>query len=103
MANHLSSISVAMNEVVKLLSQLVKVCGDAKASSSVAQGTAAKYKADFDEELLNQLKNRKLVKLYQELLSWEPHPELGELSCTPCAFSAAPNQSSLGKNQQKSF
>jgi len=76
MANHLSSISVAMNEVVKLLSQLVKVCGDAKASSSVAQGSAAKYMADFDKELLNQLKNRKLVELYQELLCWEPHPEL---------------------------
>jgi len=76
MANHLSSISVAMNEVVKLLSQLVKVCGDAKASSSVAQGSAAKYMADFDKELLNQLKNRMLVTLYQELLSWEPHPEL---------------------------
>jgi hypothetical protein len=69
MANHLSSISVAMNKVVKLLSQLVKVCGDAKASSSVAQGSAAKYMADFDKELLNQLKNR-------ELLGWEPHPEL---------------------------
>jgi hypothetical protein len=65
MANHLSSISVAMNEVVKLLSQLVKVCGDAKASSSVAQGSAAKYMADFDKELLNQLKNRMLVTLYQ--------------------------------------
>jgi len=76
MANHLSSISVAMNKVVKLLLQLVKVCGDAKASSSVAQGSAAKYKADFDEELLNQLKNRKLVKLYQELLGWELHSEL---------------------------
>jgi hypothetical protein len=38
MANHLSSISVAMNEVAKLLSQLVKVCSDAKASSSVVQG-----------------------------------------------------------------
>jgi hypothetical protein len=76
MPNHLSSISVAMNEVVKLLLQLVKVCGDAKASSSVAQGSAAKYKADFDEELLNQLKNGKLVELHQELLSWEPHPEL---------------------------
>jgi hypothetical protein len=35
MANHLSSISRAMNEVIKLLLQLVKVCGDA-ASSSVA-------------------------------------------------------------------
>ena len=76
MANHLSSISVAMNKVVKLLSQLIKVCGDAKASSFVAQGSAIKYKADFDEELLNQLKNRKLFKLYQELLAWEPHPEL---------------------------
>jgi hypothetical protein len=83
MANHLSSISVAMNEVVKLLSQLVKVCGDAKASSSVAQGSAAKYMADFDKELLNQLKNRMLVTLYKELLSWEPHPELASyhISC----------------------
>jgi len=76
MANHLSSISVAMNKVVKLLSQLIKVCGDAKASSFVAQGSAVKYKVDFDKELLNQLKNRKLFKLYQELLAWEPHPEL---------------------------
>ena len=76
MPNHLSSISVAMNEVVKLLLQLVKVCSDAKASSSVAQGSATKYKADFDEELLSQLKNGKLVELHQELLSWEPHPEL---------------------------
>jgi hypothetical protein len=76
MANYLSSISVAMNKVVKLLLQLVKVCGDAKASSSVAQGSAVKYKADFDEELLNKLKNGKLVELYQKLLSWEPYPEL---------------------------
>ena len=76
MANHLSSISVAMNEVVKLLSQLVKVCGDAKASSSVAQGSAVKFKADFDEEMLNKLKSRKLLELYQDLLAWEPHPEL---------------------------
>jgi hypothetical protein len=76
MANHLSSISVVMNEVIRLLSQLVKVCGNAKASSSVAQGSAVKYKADFDKELLNQLKNWKLVKLHQELLAWEPHPEL---------------------------
>jgi len=65
-----------MNEVVKLLSQMVKVCGDAKASSSVAQGSAVKFKADFDEELLNELKSRKLVELYQDLLAWEPHPEL---------------------------
>ena len=76
MANHLSSISVAMNEVVKLLLQLVKVCGDGKVSSSVAQGSAVKFKADFDEELLNELKSRKLVELYQDLLAWEPHPEL---------------------------
>jgi hypothetical protein len=76
MANHLSSISVAMNEVVKLLSQLVKVCGYAKVSSSVAQGFAVKFKADFDEVLLNKLKNKKLVELYQDLLAWEPHPEL---------------------------
>jgi len=96
-ANHLSSISVAMNEVIKLLMQLVKVYGDPNATSSVAQGSAAKYKADLDEELLNQLKNRKFIKLYQELLSWEPHPELGELSCTPCAFSAALNQSRVRK------
>jgi len=54
MANHLSSISVVMNEVVKLLSQLVKVCGDAKASSSVAQGSAARLKAEIDEALLNE-------------------------------------------------
>jgi len=76
MANHLSSISVAMNEVVKLLLQLVKVCSDAKASSSVAQGSAVKFKTDFDEELLNKLKSWKLVELYQDLLAWEPHPEL---------------------------
>jgi hypothetical protein len=76
MANHLSSISLAINKVVKLLLQLVKVCSDAKASSSVAQGSAAKYKADLNKELLNQLKNGKLVKLDEELLSWEPHPEL---------------------------
>jgi hypothetical protein len=76
MANSLSSISVAMTEVVKLLLQLVKVCGDAKASSSVAQGSAVKFKADFDEEMLNKLKNKKLVELYQDLLAWEPHPEL---------------------------
>jgi hypothetical protein len=47
MANHLSSISVAMNKVVKLLSQLVKVCSDAKASSSVVQGSAARFKAEI--------------------------------------------------------
>ena len=65
-----------MTEVVKLLSQLVKVCGDAKASSSVAQGSAVKFKADLDEEILNKLKSRKLVELYQDLAAWEPHPEL---------------------------
>ena len=63
-----------MNEVVKLLLQLVKVCGDTKASSSVAQGSAVKFKADFDEELLNKLKNRKLVEktylLGSHILSW---------------------------------
>jgi hypothetical protein len=32
-----------MTEVVKLLLQLVKVCGEAKASSSVAQGSAVKF------------------------------------------------------------
>jgi len=76
MANHLSSISVAMNEVVKLLLQLVKVCSDAQASSSVAQGSAFKFKADFDEELLSKLNSRQLVELYQDLLAWEPHPAL---------------------------
>ncbi len=54
----MGAISVAMNEVVKLLLQLVKVCGDGKVSSSVAQGSAVKFKADFDEELLNKLKSR---------------------------------------------
>jgi len=67
---------VAITEVVKLLLQLVKVCGEAKASSSVAQGSAVKFKAVLDEELLNNLKNRKLVELYQEVAAWEPHPEL---------------------------
>jgi hypothetical protein len=67
---------VAMTEVVKLLSQLVKVCGEAKASSSVAQGSAVKFKADVDEELLNKLKHKQLVDLYQELAGWEPHPQL---------------------------
>jgi hypothetical protein len=65
-----------MTEVFKLLSQLVKVCDEAKASSSVAQGSAVKFKPDFDEEQLNKLKNRKLVELYQDLLAREPHPEL---------------------------
>jgi hypothetical protein len=67
---------VTMNEVVKHLLQLVKVCSQAKASPSVAQGSAARYKDDFNEALLNQLKNGKLVKLYEELVSWEPHPVL---------------------------
>jgi uncharacterized membrane protein YheB (UPF0754 family) len=64
---------VAMTEVVKLLSQLVKVCGEAKASSSVAQGSAVKFKADVDEELLNKLKHKQLVDLYlvgSHILSW---------------------------------
>jgi hypothetical protein len=65
-----------MTEVVKLLSQLVKVCGDAKASSSVAQGSAVKLRSDFDEEMLNKLKNKQWVGLYQVLAAWEPHPEL---------------------------
>jgi len=69
MANYLSSISAAMTEVVKLLLQLVKVCGEAKASSSVAQGSAVKFKAEFDEELLNKLKNKKLLELFQDLLA----------------------------------
>ena len=50
MANSLSSISAAMTEVVKLLSQLVKVCGDCKASSSVTHGSAVKFKAEFEED-----------------------------------------------------
>jgi hypothetical protein len=76
MANHLSSISVAMNQVVKLLLQLVKVCSDAKASSSVAQRSAVKFKADFDEELLNKLKSESwwsFIKTYllgSHILSW---------------------------------
>ena len=45
---------MAMTEAVKLLSQLVKVCGEGKVSSSVAQGSAVKFKADVDEELLNK-------------------------------------------------
>jgi len=60
---------VAMTEVVKLLSQLVKVF-------SVVQGSAVKFKADVDEELLNKLKHKQLVELYQQLAGWEPHPEL---------------------------
>ena len=66
-ATHLGTISVAMTEVVKLLLQLVKVCGDAKASSSVAQGSAVKFKADFDEEMLNKLKSKQLVELLSRL------------------------------------
>jgi hypothetical protein len=65
----LGTISVAMNEVVKLLLQLVKVCDDAKASSSVAQGSAVKFKPDFDEEMLNKLKSKQLVELYQDLFA----------------------------------
>ena len=72
----MGTISVAMTEVVKLLSQLVKVGGEAKASSSVAQGSAVKFKADVDEELLNKLKHKQLVDLYEELAGWEPHPQL---------------------------
>jgi hypothetical protein len=75
-ATHLGTISVAMTKVVKLLSQLVKVCGEAKASSSVAQGSAVKFKVDVDEELLNKLKHKHLVDLYQELAGWEPLPHL---------------------------
>jgi hypothetical protein len=73
MATHLGAISVTMNEAVKLLSQLVKVCGDGKASSSVAQGSAVKFKADFVEELLKKLKSKQLVELYQDLVAY---PEL---------------------------
>ena len=69
MATHLGAISVTMNEAVKLLSQLVKVCGDGKASSSVAQGSAVKFKADFVEELLKKLKSKQLVELYQDLVA----------------------------------
>ncbi len=82
-ANHLSSMSVAMNKVVKHLSQLVKVCSQAKASPSVAQGSAARYKDDIDKALMNQLKNGKLVKLYEELVRWEPHPELASYHISP--------------------
>ena len=67
---------MTMTEVVKLLSQLVKICGEGKASSSVAQGSAVKFKADVDEKLLNKLKHKQLVDLYQELAGWEPHPHL---------------------------
>ena len=55
---------MAMTEAVKLLSQLVKFCGEGKVSSSVAQGSAVKFKADVDEELLNKLKHKQLVDLY---------------------------------------
>ena len=50
----------------------MEVCGDAKASSSVAQGSAARFKAEIDEALLNELNKGKLVELNSELLSWEP-------------------------------
>ncbi len=69
-------ISVLINIYVNVYVFVVKVCGDAKASSSVAHGSAVKFKTDFDEELLNKLKSWKLVELYQDLLAWEPHPEL---------------------------
>ncbi len=59
---------MAMTEAVKLLSQLVKVCGEGKASSSVVQASAVKFKADVDEELLNKLKHKQLVELYQEFI-----------------------------------
>jgi hypothetical protein len=44
--------------------------------SSVTQGSAVKFKAEFDEELLNKLKKKKLLELFQDLLAMEPHPEL---------------------------
>jgi hypothetical protein len=72
----MGTISVATTETVKLLSQLVKVCGEGKVSSSVAQGSAVKFKADVDEELLSKLKHKQLVELYQELAGWEPHAHL---------------------------
>jgi hypothetical protein len=49
-----------MTEVVKLLSQLVKVC-------SVVQGSAVKFKANFDEDMLNKLKSKQLVELLSRL------------------------------------
>ncbi len=67
---------MAMNQIVKYLSHFVEVCSPAKPSPFVAQGSAARYKEDINEALLNQLKNGKLAELYQELGSWEPHPEL---------------------------
>jgi hypothetical protein len=67
---------VAMTEAVKLLSQLVTVFGEGEVSSSVAPGSAVKFRADVDEELLNKLKHKQLVDLYQELAGWEPHPQL---------------------------
>jgi hypothetical protein len=67
---------VAINKVVKHLLQVVKFCGQAKASPSVAQGSATRFKDENDEALLNQLMYGKLVKLYGELVSLEPHPEL---------------------------
>ncbi len=42
----------------------------------MAQGSAVKFKADVDEELLNKLKHKQLVDLYEELAGWEPHPQL---------------------------
>jgi len=59
---------------------------------------AMPYKADFDEELLNQLKNRKLCLGATSWAGWLSHLFSEELSRTPGAFSAAPNQSSVGKN-----
>jgi hypothetical protein len=72
-----------MNEVVKHLLLLVKVAGQAKASPSVAQGSAATYKDDINEALLSQLKHGKLVELYGESVSWGSHIQSWLLIISP--------------------
>jgi len=42
----------------------------------VVQGSAVKFKADVDDELLNKLNHKQFVDLYQELAGWETHPHL---------------------------
>jgi hypothetical protein len=61
---------------VKQVSLLVKVSGQAKAPPSVAWGSAGRYKDEINRELLKELKQEELFKLYGGLASKEPKLDL---------------------------
>jgi hypothetical protein len=67
---------MAVKELVKQVSSLVKVLGDKPTYAPAARGSSGSFKDDIDGELLNKLSHPQLKYLYHKFLSWDPKPEL---------------------------